>query len=287
MEEEKDKEQKENPPGINFTQNKVVWVIAAIILLVLAWFGFNSLISSVEDYRVTLVDYSQEIPAGTITTFTWRIDGSPATTNHTSVHLGLVSDTREFTKEVKPAETKYTDMVQDFASGNYDIPLQFIGNIQMRDEGKYFFRVHALVKDKNYWSDEYSFDVVKTSADYRLKIIAAPKAVSVVSAPKEVEVGAVTTFTWRIDGPASTTNHTAVHFGQVATPGKLDFDVKPQDTKYPDLVPDFAQGNYNIPLQFVGNVNIATAGAYFYRLHALINGKNYWSDEYTFVAKEK
>ena len=278
--------EKEQKP-INIPQNKFLWIFGGLIFFVVAWFGYKALLSSVEDYKVTLVDAPKQADTGTIATFTWRVDGPPTTINHTSVHMGLESNPGEFGKDVKPADTKYTDMVTDFANGSYNVPLQFVGNIKMAKEGKYYFRVHAAVKDKNYWSDEFSFDVVKATAigEYKITLLYPPKAVSLAVLPKEATGGGTVTFTWKIEGLPTTINHTSVHYGFISNPGKLSAEVKPTDTKYTDMVSDFANGKYDIPLAFTGNTKIASAGAYFFRAHALINGKNYWTDEYTLTAK--
>lgn len=256
---------------------KYVWVVGGIILLVLGWFGLKILLAPFQDFKITYVDGPKQIVAGSTTTFTWRIDGPSTTINHTAIHLGTVSNPGDLGKDVKPADTKYTEMVKDFASGKFDIPLQFIGNIRLDTPGKYYFRAHATVKDKNYWTDEYTLEVKPVEyKDYK---------VSLVNAPKEIAANSIIPFTWRVEGPPATINHTSVHFGAVSTPGILGKDVKPADTKYTDLVKDFANGKYDIPLQFVGNAKIAVSGTYYYRVHAVINGKNYWTDEYTLEVK--
>lgn len=148
--------------GGDFFQNKYVWIIGAILLLIAGWFGLKVLFAPFNDYKVTLVNAPETVDAGSIATFTWRVDGSPTTIYNTAVHLGLVSTPGELGKEVVPTDTKYDDFVKDFTNGKFNIPLQFVGNIKMdKPAGKYYFRVHALVKEKNYWSDEYSFELKK------------------------------------------------------------------------------------------------------------------------------
>lgn len=283
MAEEENKDQ----PEIKLPQNKFLWIFGGIILLVVAWFGYKTLISSVEDYKVTLVDAPKQVDAGGVATFTWRVDGPPTTINHTSVHIGTIPNPGDLGKEVKPGDTKYSDMVTDFANGNYNIPLQFVGNIKVPKEGKYYFRVHALVKDKNYWSDEFNFDVVKTSGEHKITVLYPPKSVTLPVLPKDKEstTGGIVTFTWRIDGSPTTINHTSIHYGLVSNPGTMSVEVKPEETKYTDFVKDFDNGNFNIPLQFVGNTNIKSTGTYYYRAHAFVSGKNLWSPEYSFVAQ--
>lgn len=253
-----------------------VWVIGALLLLVGGWFGFKMLIAPFAEYRITLVDGPKEAMVGVNATFTWRVDGPATTINHTSVHFGSASNPGELGKEVKPADTRYTDLIKDFANGNYSIPLQFVGNIQLAAPGTYYYRVHAAVKDKNYWSPEYTIEV--KPAAYAIKLI---------DGPKEIGAGDVATFTWRLDGPPTKINHTSVHFGTTSNPGVLDKKTAPADTSYEDLVKDFASGTFDVPLLYVGNAKIATAGAYFYRAHAIINGEHYWTDEQQLTVNKK
>ena len=263
MEEEHKKETSD------FTSNKYVWIIGGIILLIVGWFGVKTIFAPSDFYQVTLVDAPKEVESGQSITYTWRINGSPTTINHTSVHFGTISNAGELGMEVKPADTKYTDNVRDFADGKYDIPLQFVGNTVISTPGKYYFRVHALIKDKNYWSNEYVIDVMPS--DYR---------VSLVNAPAQAGAGQTITFTWKVEnGTPVSINHTSVHFGLESNPGQLGKEIRPSDTTYKDFIKDFANGKYTVPLQFVGNTKIILPGTYYYRVHAVINEQNYWSDE--------
>lgn len=273
--EQKDTPQKENQESPDMATNKYVWIVGVIILIAVGWFGLKAIFAPSDYYQLILVDVPKEVETGQNTTFTWKISGGTASINHTAVHFGTISNAGELGDGVKPEDTKYTDFVKDFADGKYDIPLQFVGNTMINTPGKYYFRVHALIKDKHYWTSEYSIDV--KPADYR---------VSLVNVPSQAEAGKVTTFTWRVEnGPAVSINHTAIHYGLESNPGKLGKEVKPSDTKYPDFIKDFANGKFTVPLQFVGNAKIDSPGTYYFRVHAVINGQNYWSDEGTFEVK--
>lgn len=249
--------------------SKLVLLLGVVILLVGGFIGVKVLVST-KNYKVMLIDAPKDAVAQKVTTFTWNIEGPPVTINHTAAHFGLTSHPGELGKDVKPEDTKYTGMVTDFTSGQFNVPLRFVGNTTIADPGTYYFRIHAVIEGKNYWTDEYTFEVKPMSY-----------SISLVNAPTTVTVGEVTSFTWFVDGPPATINHTAVHFGAESSPGVLAQDIAPEDTNYTDLVKDFAKGNYDIPLQFVGNATIATAGAYFYRAHTVIDGQHYWTDEYT------
>lgn len=271
-----EEEKKETEVMSDFSSNKYVWIVGAVILLIVGWFGFKAILGSSQSYKVTLIDASKEVNVPGNATFTWRVDGSPTTINHTAVYMGLNSQSGELGKDVAPEATQYTLHVKDFESGNYNIPLQFVGNIIMENPGTYYYRVLAKVKDKNYWSDEYTFQV--KVPDY---------SVTILDAPAEVDADKIFAFTWKVDGVPATINYTSIHLGTVSTPGTLGKDVKPEDTNYTDLVKDFVKGNYGIPLQFVGNQKISEAGTYYYRGHAIVNGQNYWTDEKTLVVKGK
>lgn len=255
--------------------NPIIWIIGAVILLLVGWFAVKTFFLSEEENKLTIVDAPKTVIAGTSATFTWRIDGPPTTINSTSIRLGLESNPGDLTKETKPADTKYTDFVKDFANGKYNIPLQFVGNIKMDKPGKYYYRLHAIIKDKNYWTEESSFDVKEKS--YGITIINSPKDVMTVNTPIN--------FTWTVDGPPSVINNTSVRYGKVSTPGVLGKEVKHADTEYTGALKDFISGKYDIPLQFVGNIKIEEPGKYYYRFHALIKGQHFWSDENTFEVK--
>ncbi len=257
-----------------------VWIVAGLILLAAGWFGFKMLIAPFQEYRVTLVNGPKEAFAGSGTAFTWRIDGPATTISSTVVYYGTASNPGELGKDVKPGDTRYTDFVKDFASGTFNVPLQFVGNTQLpATPGTYYYRVYAVVGEKNYWSEEYAMEVKQpTASDY---------GITLVHAPPQAAAEDTMAFTWRVDGPPTEINHTSVHFGLRSTPGTLEKTVAPADTRYTDMIGDFAKGKYNIPLQFVGNVQVATPGAYFFRAHAIIGTQHFWTEEKTFEVTKK
>ena len=68
-------------------------------------------------------------------------------------------------------------------------------------------------------------------------------------------------------------------------PGALDTVVDIPKTPYTVLVQDFTRGTYTVPLRFIGNAKVQDTGTYYFRALAFINGKNIWSDEYSFTVK--
>lgn len=101
--------------------------------------------------------------------------------------------------------------------------------------------------------------------------------------PKEMTEGDLATFTWYVDGPATTIHKSTVYFGLISEKGSFPIETAPSDTKYSDSVKDFLRGDYAIPMTFVGNVTVSTPGTYYARAYAFVDGKNYWSGERSFT----
>lgn len=106
-----------------------------------------------------------------------------------------------------------------------------------------------------------------------------------VSGPENVKDGYQASFTWYIAGPESITNISTIYFGATSSSGIFSNSIAPQDTQYTDEVKDFMNGNYTIPIQFVGNTGPMKQGTYFYRAYSFVGGKHYWTDEYFFTVQ--
>jgi len=70
-----------------------------------------------------------------------------------------------------------------------------------------------------------------------------------------------------------------------STSGELGVDVAPGAAEYPNVLPDYAQGSFALPRTFTGAVTFPAAATYYYRAHAVIDGKHYWSPEYMIVVQ--
>lgn len=154
-----EKEETKKQPETATATSKNFWIIGAVILVLFGLFTAKLLLFPSENYKITLVDAPKSIKPGSVTTFTWRVDGPPSSIVHTAVYLGKESLPGELGNDIHPADTKYTESVKDFMFGKFNIPLQFIGNVKIDAPGIYYFRVHATIKDKNYWSDEETMEV--------------------------------------------------------------------------------------------------------------------------------
>jgi len=108
-----------------------VWGLAGLLILAAGYLAIKAILAPFNEHKLILVDVPKEAFMGSVATFTWRIDGSPTTTTTTSVRLGAKSNPGELSKETKPGDTSYTETLPDFANGEINIPLQFVGNMKM------------------------------------------------------------------------------------------------------------------------------------------------------------
>jgi len=93
-------------------------------------------------------------------------------------------------------------------------------------------------------------------------------------------------FAWLLNGPeGSTSMHTAIHWGDISHPGSFGSDVAPSQSGYPNLTSDFANGEFAVPELFTTKLSFTKAGTYYYRVHAIVDGQNYWTFEYTLVVE--
>lgn len=109
-------------------------------------------------------------------------------------------------------------------------------------------------------------------------------SVVVQSPPANARAGTPTSFTWEVRAAVgSSATHTAIHWGKNSTSGELGLEVAPGAAGYPNLLPDYTAGSFALPRTFSGALTFPSAGTVYYRAHAIIDGKHYWSPEYAIV----
>ncbi len=225
---------------------------------------------------VELVDTPNQRTEGDNANFSWIVNGPTQHIQTTSIYYGTTSTPDISGLNTKPQDTRYTDWIKDFVLGDYIIPLRFLAGTRLGTAGTYYFRAYAVIDGKYYWSGERTLTVVPAPKN-EIKIINYPTATT--------SIGGNASFTWDIDGPSETTGYTVIVGGKVSKPGTLDASVNLGMTPYAVLVNTFSNGNYAIPLRFIGNTLMDNPGVYYFRALAFINNKNIWSDEYTFTVQ--
>lgn len=226
-------------------------------------------------FTISLVHAPTELSEDETASFTWYITGPPTTVHTSTIYYGTVSTPGNLTHQADPESTRYTASLGDFMKGDYELPIQFIGNTSQLSPGTYYFRGYTVIDGKQYWTDEQLFVVKKVPVN----------EVTIIDYPKTLSPGNSGSFTWDVSGPAANTGFTAIVAGKQSKAGKFRTSVATTETPYTTIVSDFTQGTTHIPLRFVGNATIKDPGTYYFRAIAFINGKNIWSDEYSFTAQ--
>lgn len=100
----------------------------------------------------------------------------------------------------------------------------------------------------------------------------------ILEAPIEASASRFFTVKWYIDNNKSaTTSHTAIHFGKTSKPyAKLPSD-------YPEKS-SIQSGT--IPATFSAQLKIDIADLYYFRVHAIIDNLNIWSEEKTIMLND-
>lgn len=104
--------------------------------------------------------------------------------------------------------------------------------------------------------------------------------ITATTTPDTGTVGEKMEFGWAIDAEEGTVvMSTAVHYGTESTPGVLGEEVSPADIPYVSVTT--AHISAPLPGTFTTSLYPTSEGTLYYRFHAVIDGKNYWSDEYS------
>jgi len=104
--------------------------------------------------------------------------------------------------------------------------------------------------------------------------------VEVLNFPNSANSGEALGIEWKVNSDVETTiNHTAVHYSYTSNPERLGLDVSPKDTIYSEMAGSFGEGNFEIPTNFAAELTPSLSGTIYFRAHAIIDGKNYWTEE--------
>jgi len=108
-------------------------------------------------------------------------------------------------------------------------------------------------------------------------------SISFISLPTSVKENEPLAVSWKVEsnGPL-TAVHTAIHYDSTSHPGIFTTEIGPQDSGYNILTKEYASGEFLVPGEFSTQISIPKGISNMYlRAHAIIGGKNYWTDETT------
>ncbi|MBI2133606.1 hypothetical protein HYU11_02895 [Candidatus Woesearchaeota archaeon] len=107
-----------------------------------------------------------------------------------------------------------------------------------------------------------------------------PKVV-MTALPGEVDSGGIFRVSWSVEGTTASTSHTGVHFGPFSVPNPTGPGDYPKASVF--LCTD---KQCSLPQSFSVDIGILEPGEYYLRAHAIIGGKNVWSEERKLVVRE-
>jgi hypothetical protein len=108
-------------------------------------------------------------------------------------------------------------------------------------------------------------------------------SISFQDSSASITEGEYASFTWSVNGAPKTIHKTGIYFGKTSAPEPFALTMAPMETPYTMVVKDFLNGNYDVPLRFIGSIPVTEPGTYYAKAYALIDGEHYWSGERTFT----
>lgn len=87
--------------------------------------------------------------------------------------------------------------------------------------------------------------------------------------------------TWQIDTKKpQIATHTAMHFDTKSHSGELTTSDGHKESQYFKLTTKYASGSFDVPAKFSDTITVPEGASKLYlRAHAIIEGRNYWTDE--------
>ncbi len=111
-------------------------------------------------YSLESIDYPSSVKADEEFTVSWKVSTNlPTTIKHTAVHYSTDSHPGDYGLDIAPVDSGYGSLTKEYASGNFSIPNTFSVKIKTPDAVKLYFRAHAIIDGKNYWTSEYLINV--------------------------------------------------------------------------------------------------------------------------------
>ena len=129
---------------------------------------------------------------------------------------------------------------------------------------------------------------VKTPATITEEIPLQTPGIYNVRAPKSAASENIVGIDWVVSAlNAGTVGHTAVHWGTVSLANETFDAARGPDKTYPNMTTEYLNGVFAIPGKFETNLVLPKSGTVYYRVHAVIDGKNYWSPEESISIENK
>jgi hypothetical protein len=133
--------------------------IVILLLIYAAIFGCLSAATPLSGVSGTVTDYPIETEAGEPVTIKWFLNyPKNMSLTHSAIHYGYFSHAGELGLDVFPNDLEYSGVVEvfpdDLSTGN-----NFRVTLVPHQNGTLYFRAHAVLDKKSFWSEEFSIEV--------------------------------------------------------------------------------------------------------------------------------
>lgn len=108
---------------------------------------------------IKIINFHQSIKLNENAAFTWEITGPQKRASFTAIVGAKESKKGSLDKNTKLDQTPYRVLTKEFISGNYEVPLVFIGNSTIPEYGTWYIRALAVIDGIHFWTDEFSLVV--------------------------------------------------------------------------------------------------------------------------------
>lgn len=215
-----------------------------------------------------------ELEPGLYTQVRVRVSSAVATIDGVQETLTVPSTVLRFVHPFRIEANKTTSLIVDFYA-DYAVALIPAGKIfSPVAEIETEFAASPKDEAERVWNDQA--EEARRIREQRAAAAEGP-GVTITDAPSSIDAGQTFDVYWRIDSPVQRNiQHTAVHYGTSPVAGDLGTDVAPAASGYPDLTPPKA---VTIPGTFSDTISTSSVGTVYFRAHAIVDGKHYWSDE--------
>jgi cytochrome c553 len=103
-------------------------------------------------------------------------------------------------------------------------------------------------------------------------------AVTIINIPATVSEISQIAILWAVSGEGMKASHNEIHYSSKSNPGTFGTDVD-SPAGYSSVITEFASGDFELPMDFSTTITPEGTGTIYLRAHAVIDGKNYWSEE--------
>ncbi len=112
-----------------------------------------------------------------------------------------------------------------------------------------------------------------------------PPVINLTSMPTKATSNQPTQLSWSVTNSTNILNTTTLYWGSDSSPSALPTDASPQAVGYPNSLPDYQDGHFQLPSNFQATIGPLAPGRYYYRAYARIDNQHLWTPEVSLIVE--